>query len=478
MGLFGSFVQAFKDGYNGVEDSQQQPAKQQPEQRAAVSQEPSHLMPTHTLQSYLDTEDLSLLQGAAAYQKVAHADPILGTKEVDSYFLLHGCSMSTLEEYLRSVWPEVRKGKALFFLDKLPEDGREVIRFYANNVEVAFRNLFTLTLVGNNVEGGTIFYLYFGGDAADLPSRATCDAELTSKDKKAIDNLCEHKAAFEDFASAVNGTLMGLIANLNDRVLEGTGFPGAYGPQDAVLSTQEMPVQASASARPAATLDAPKFCGACGASLEPGTKFCPKCGKPVMGVAPEGQAAPAEPPHLMPTNTWQAYLETGSVPLLEGVAAFQRVTHTDSVFGTEEVNSYFLLRGNEVSIQEVAGTIKDISEKFFNGQLIINVDMLTEDYRQVIRIYSANVGIRFEKLCYFTLIKDDVRDGAVYYQYLGGEAIDILAKVSDQDALTRDEAKKIDEFNDRHDLLFDFSNTTKTVLHYVFGILNNSQMNG
>lgn len=262
------------------------------------------------------------------------------------------------------------------------------------------------------------------------------------------------------------------------------GYNGVDEEQDTAPSTKEntaqkpVPAKETAPAQKQAASEEPKFCGACGASLEPGTKFCPKCGKPVMGVASEQQAIPAEPPHLMPTNTWQAYLETGSIPLLEGVAAFQRVTHADSVFGTEEVNSYFLLRGNKVSIQEVAGTIKDVSEKFFNDQLIINVDMLTEDYRQVIRIYSANVGIRFEKLCYFTLVKDDVRDGAVYYQYLDGEAIDIQARVSDPDAMTRDEAKKLDAFMERNDLLLDFSNTTKTVLHYVFGILNNCQMNG
>lgn len=183
------------------------------------------------------------------------------------------------------------------------------------------------------------------------------------------------------------------------------GYNGVDEEQDTAPSTKEntaqkpVPAKETAPAQKQAASEEPKFCGACGASLEPGTKFCPKCGEPVMGVAPEHQAVPVEPPHLMPTDTWQAYVDTGcnEMSLLEGAAAYQRVTHADPVFGTEEVDSYFLFRGNEVDIQQVAEYIKKYSEQAFGDKLIVNVDMLPADNRQVIRIYSAEVGRRMEK---------------------------------------------------------------------------------
>lgn len=260
------------------------------------------------------------------------------------------------------------------------------------------------------------------------------------------------------------------------------GYNGVDEEQDTAPSTKEAtaqkpaPAKGTAPAQKQAASEEPKFCGACGASLEPGTKFCPKCGKPVMGVASEQQAIPAEPPHLMPTNTWQAYLGTGlnQLSLLEGVAAFQRVTHADPVFGTEEVNSYFLLRGDSVAIQEVARTLREVSEQFFNDQLHINVGTLAEDYRQVIRIKSANVEARFEDLLYLTLVQKNVMDGAVYYLYMSGDALELVAK---QDARTRDENKKLDEFNSRADIFGDFGSTAKLVALTAFGIMNNYQMN-
>lgn len=261
------------------------------------------------------------------------------------------------------------------------------------------------------------------------------------------------------------------------------GYNGVDEEQDTAPSTKEntaqkpVPAKETAPAQKQAASEEPKFCGACGASLEPGTKFCPKCGKPVMGVAPEGQAAPAEPPHLMPTNTWQAYLDTGlnQLSLLEGVAAFQRVTHADPVFGTEEVNSYFLLRGDRVAIQEVARTLREVSEQFFNDQLYINVGTLAEDYRQVIRIKSANVEARFEDMLYLTLVQKNVMDGAVYYLYMSGDALELVAK---RDARTRDENKRLDEFNSRADIFGDFGSTAKLLALTAFGIMNNYQMNG
>ena len=261
------------------------------------------------------------------------------------------------------------------------------------------------------------------------------------------------------------------------------GYNGVDEEQDTAPSTKEntaqkpVPAKETAPAQKQAASEEPKFCGACGASLEPGTKFCPKCGKPVMGVAPEGQAAPAEPPHLMPTNTWQAYLDTGlnRLSLLEGVAAFQRVTHADPVFGSEEVNSYFLLRGDRVAIQEVARTLREVSEQFFNDQLYINVGTLAEDYRQVIRIKSANVEARFEDMLYLTLVQKNVMDGAVYYLYMSGDALELVAK---RDARTRDENKRLDEFNSRADIFGDFGSTAKLVALTAFGIMNNYQMNG
>lgn len=125
------------------------------------------------------------------------------------------------------------------------------------------------------------------------------------------------------------------------------GYNGVDEEQDTAPSTKEntvqkpVPAKETAPAQKQAASEEPKFCGACGASLEPGTKFCPKCGEPVMGVAPEHQAVPVEPPHLMPTDTWQAYVDTGcnEMSLLEGAAAYQKVTHADPVFGTEEVDS-------------------------------------------------------------------------------------------------------------------------------------------
>lgn len=260
------------------------------------------------------------------------------------------------------------------------------------------------------------------------------------------------------------------------------GYNGVDEEQNDAPSTKKAaqkpaPAKEAAPAQKPAVSEEPKFCGACGASLEPGTKFCPKCGKPVMGVASEQQAVPVEPPHLMPTNTWQAYLDTGlnQLSLLEGVAAFQMVTHADPVFGTEEVNSYFLLRGDRVAIQEVVRTIREVSEQFFNDQLHINVDTLAEDYRQVIRIKSANVEARFEDMLYLTLVQENVIDGAVYYLYMSGDALELAAK---HDARTRDENKRLDEFNSRADIFGDFGSTAKLALLTAFGIMNNYQMNG
>lgn len=261
------------------------------------------------------------------------------------------------------------------------------------------------------------------------------------------------------------------------------GYNGVDEEQDTAPSTKEntaqkpVPAKETAPAQKQAASEEPKFCGACGASLEPGTKFCPKCGEPVMGVAPEHQAVPVEPPHLMPTDTLQAFLDTGcnQMSLLEGAAAYQKVTHADPVFGTEEVNSYFLLRGDRVAIQEVARTLREVSEQFFNDQLYINVGTLAEDYRQVIRIKSANVEARFEDMLYLTLVQKNVMDGAVYYLYMSGDALELVAK---RDARTRDENKRLDEFNSRADIFGDFGSTAKLVTLTAFGIMNNYQMNG
>lgn len=264
------------------------------------------------------------------------------------------------------------------------------------------------------------------------------------------------------------------------------GYNGVDEEQDAAPSTKgntaqkPAPAKETAPAQKQAASEEPKFCGACGASLEPGTKFCPKCGKPVMGVAPEGQAAPAEPPHLMPTNTLHAYLETVGMEidqsyLLEGAAAFQVVTHADPVFGTQEVNSYFLLRGDRAPIQEVARNIREISEDIFHAQLHINVDTLAEDYRQVIRIKSANVEARFEDMVSLTLVQENVMDGAVYYLYLSGDLLELTAK---HDALTPDENKRLEEFNSRSYDYRDFASNAKAVVLTAFGFMNNHQMNG
>ena len=264
------------------------------------------------------------------------------------------------------------------------------------------------------------------------------------------------------------------------------GYNGVDEEQDTAPSTKEntaqkpAPAKETAPAQKQAASEEPKFCGACGASLEPGTKFCPLCCKPAMGVASEGQAAPAEPPHLMPTNTWQAYVDTGlnQIPLLEGAAAFQRVTHADPVFGTEEVNSYFLLRGDRVAIQEVARTLREVSEQFFKDQLHIAIDMVSEDCRQVVRIYSDNVGTRFEKMLYLTLVQEDVRDGAVYYLYMGGDAVELAAKADAGTILSNDENKRLGAFHNRYDIFDDYIATAKLVLLTAFGVMNNYQMNG
>ena len=240
------------------------------------------------------------------------------------------------------------------------------------------------------------------------------------------------------------------------------------------------PAKEVAPAQKPAVSEEPKFCGACGASLEPGTKFCPKCGKPVMGVASEQQAVPVEPPHLMPTDTLQAFLDTGcnQMFLLEGAAAYQKVTHADPVFGTEEVNSHFLLHGNEMAIQEVAGVIKGLSEQFFKHKLIVNVDMLPADYRQVVRIYSAEMGRRLEKMMYFTLVQENVRDGAVYYLYMVGDAYELQAKADAGVILSNDENERLAGFAALHDTFSEFISTATNVVIFVFASLNDHQMNG
>lgn len=240
------------------------------------------------------------------------------------------------------------------------------------------------------------------------------------------------------------------------------------------------PAKEAAPAQKPAVSEEPKFCGACGASLEPGTKFCPKCGKPVMGVASEQQAVPVEPPHLMPTDTLQAFLDTGcnQMFLLEGAAAYQKVTHADPVFGTEEVNSHFLLHGNEMAIQEVAGVIKGLSEQFFKHKLIVNVDMLPADYRQVVRIYSAEMGRRLEKMMYFTLVQENVRDGAVYYLYMVGDAYELQAKADAGVILSNDENERLAGFAALHDTFSEFISTATNVVIFAFASLNDHQMNG
>lgn len=240
------------------------------------------------------------------------------------------------------------------------------------------------------------------------------------------------------------------------------------------------PAKEVAPAQKPAVSEEPKFCGACGASLEPGTKFCPKCGKPVMGVASEQQAVPVEPPHLMPTDTLQAFLDTGcnQMFLLEGAAAYQKVTHADPVFGTEEVNSHFLLHGNEMAIQEVAGVIKGLSEQFFKHKLIVNVDMLPADYRQVVRIYSAEMGRRLEKMMYFTLVQENVRDGAVYYLYMVGDAYELQAKADAGVILSNDENERLAGFAALHDTFSEFISTATNVVIFAFASLNDHQMNG
>lgn len=199
-----------------------------------------------------------------------------------------------------------------------------------------------------------------------------------------------------------------------------------------------------------------------------------------MGVAPEHQAVPVEPPHLMPTDTLQAFLDTGcnQMSLLEGAAAYQKVTHADPVFGTEEVNSHFLLHGNEMAIQKVAGVIKGLSEQFFKHKLIVNVDMLPADYRQVVRIYSAEVGRRLEKMMYFTLVQENVRDGAVYYLYMVGDAYELQAKADAGVILSNDENERLAGFAALHDTFSEFISTATNGVIFAFASLNDHQMNG
>ena len=264
------------------------------------------------------------------------------------------------------------------------------------------------------------------------------------------------------------------------------GYNGVDEEQDTAPSTKEntaqkpVPAKETAPAQKQAASEEPKFCGACGASLEPGTKFCPKCGEPVMGVAPEHQGVPVEPPHLMPTDTWQAYVDTGcnEMSLLEGAAAYQRVTHADPVFGTEEVNSHFLLHGNEMAIQKVAGVIKGLSEQFFKHKLIVNVDMLPADYRQVVRIYSAEVGRRLEKMMYFTLVQENVRDGAVYYAYMVDNVYELVAKDKAGVTLSNDEKEVVDAFIALLGTFIDFHTAAIMAVLSTFATLNDIRMNG
>lgn len=264
------------------------------------------------------------------------------------------------------------------------------------------------------------------------------------------------------------------------------GYNGVDEEQDTAPSTKEntaqkpVPAKETAPAQKQAASEEQKFCGACGASLEPGTKFCPKCGEPVMGVAPEHQGVPVEPPHLMPTDTWQAYVDTGcnEMSLLEGAAAYQRVTHADPVFGTEEVDSYFLFRGNEVDIQQVAEYIKKYSEQAFGDKLIVNVDMLPADNRQVIRIYSAEVGRRMEKMRYLTLLQENVRDGAVYYAYMVDNVYELVAKDKAGVTLSNDEKEVVDAFIALLGTFIDFHTAAIMAVLSTFATLNDILMNG
>lgn len=259
------------------------------------------------------------------------------------------------------------------------------------------------------------------------------------------------------------------------------GYNGVDEEQDTAPSTKENTAQKPAPAKetvPAqkqAASEEPKFCGACGTPLEPGTKFCPKCGKPVMGVAPEGQAAPAEPPHLMPTNTLKAFNDGHGMKMLEGAAAWQRVTHADPLFGTSEVDSFFLLRGNEVDIQQVGSWIKTVSDESHND-LIVQFAVLSADNRQVLKIYSANAGMRFKNTLYLMLVQENVRDGAVYYLYVVGEFYDLKAKADAGAILSSDENEKLG-WGFSHTCR-NFVSAARNVVLTTFAIMNDCQMNG
>lgn len=58
---------------------------------------------------------------------------------------------------------------------------------------------------------------------------------------------------------------------------------------------------------------------------------------------------------------------------------------------------------------------------------------------------------------------------------MSGDALELVAK---RDARTRDENKRLDEFNSRADIFGDFGSTAKLVTLTAFGIMNNYQMNG
>lgn len=542
MGLFGSFVQAFKDGYNGVDEEQDTapstkentaqkpvPAKETaPAQKQAASEEPKfcgacgaslepgtkfcpkcgepamdvapehqavpveppHLMPTDTLQAFLDTgcNQMSLLEGAAAYQRVTHADPVFGTEEVNSHFLLHGNEMAIqkVAGVIKGLSEQFFKHKLIVNVDMLPADNRQVVRIYSAEVGRRMEKMMYFTLVQENVRDGAVYYLYMVGDAYELQAKADAGVILSNDENERLTRFAALHDTFSEFISTATNGVIFAVASLNDHQMNGQanfkdGYNGVDEGWDAAPSTKKGAAEKPAPAEGASPVqkpvasEEPKFCGVCGASLEPGTKFCPECGEPAMGVAPEGQAAPAEPPHLMPTNTLEAFNDGHGMKMLEGAAAWQRVTHADPLFGTSEVDSFFLLRGNEVDIQQVGSWILTVSEGSHND-LIVQSAVQSAYNRQVLKIYSAKAGMRFKNTLYFMLVQENVRDGAVYYLYVVGEFYDLKAKADAGTILSSDENEKLG---------WGFSHTCRNFVSaaadavlMTFAIMNDCQMNG
>jgi hypothetical protein len=112
------------------------------------------------------------------------------------------------------------------------------------------------------------------------------------------------------------------------------------------------------------------FCNTCGTSLSPGTRFCSKCGAPVLSsspaanVATPGTAAPAPPPGTVPVTSAPQTAQGGGalkvILIVVGVVILLGVLSVASIgFFAWRVahNAHIRQDGNNVSVETPFGSV-------------------------------------------------------------------------------------------------------------------------